>query len=104
LFWPGGPVWSWFLSPQPLPGRLSEDVFSCGVFTTGGDGVLTTGGVGVEAAGGVTAGGAGVETGGVGAATGGVGVVTGGVGFATGGVTGLTGFTCFGLVVGFAFP
>ncbi len=45
-------MWVWFLSPQPLPGRVSVDE-SCGPFTTGGDGVLTTGGGGWFAAGGV---------------------------------------------------
>jgi hypothetical protein len=55
-------VWVWFLSPQPLPGRVSEDV-SCGPLTTGGDGVFTTGGAGWV--GGVTTGGVGVVTGGV---------------------------------------
>ena len=85
-------MWSWFLSPYPFPGRVSDDV-SSGVFTTGGEGVLTTGGVGW--AGGVAAGGVGVETGGVtvGGAetTGGAGVVTGGAGVVTGGAGVVTG-------------
>jgi hypothetical protein len=42
--WPGGPVWTWFGSPFPFPGRaLSE-----GTVTTGG-GTVVTGGVGAGA-------------------------------------------------------
>ena len=88
---PWAPVWEWFLSPYPLPGR--EAGAGCGA--GGGGAGWTTGGViGTDTAGGLGAGGAGVTGTGAGAATGGgvlggVGVGAGSAGGSGAGVAGL---------------
>src|SRR5712691_11314771 len=88
--WPGGPECEWFVSPYPLPGRLSGAWGSvvggaAGVAVTGAA-TWTTGPLGVAGAG-VTGCGAGVGVGGF------VGEV--GRGAAVGGGVGLGGFgTC----------
>jgi LuxR family maltose regulon positive regulatory protein len=80
-------VCSWFLSPHPLPGRVSGSE-GCGPFTTAAEGVPPAGDVGGIGGVGVTTGGMEgaavcVATGGF-AAGGAVGVVTGGAGVGVG--------------------
>jgi hypothetical protein len=76
---PGGPVWTWFGSPFPLPGRVSPDGCCCGAVTGGVDegGGVDVGG-GAEVGGGVDVGGGVVVGGGVGGGGGGGGADEGG--------------------------